>query len=107
MAAEEINLYKFMPPGGIQNDLVDKLNAGTNGTTLTVTRMISHVTGTSAAVATITPPWTDFSGPIYLIADSAWAIVATGNINNTLTAAAGVAYGFVYDRKTSKWYRVG
>jgi hypothetical protein len=107
MAAEEINMFKFVPPGGIQNDLVSKLTLGTNGTTLTPDRMVNHVTGTSAALATITPPWTDFTGPVYFVADSAFTATTSGNINAAFTATAGSAYGFLYDRKTAKWYRVG
>ena|SRR5215468_3062135 len=105
MVAEEINLFKYTSPGGIQNDLVGNLlNIGTNGTTLTTTQLVHHVQGTSAALATITPPWTDFVGPIYLVADSVFTTVNTGNIGTVFTTVAGNAYGLVYDRKAGKWY---
>lgn len=105
MPAEELNLYSFTSPGGIQNDLVGGVLAlGTNGTTLTPTRMVHHVTGTSAALTTITPPWTDFVGPLFLVADSVFTSVTTGNIGTVFTTVANNAYGLLYDRKTTKWY---
>lgn len=105
MAAEELNLFSFTAPGGIQNDLVGgKLSLGTvAGTTLTPTRMVHHVSGT-ASLATITPPWTDFVGPLYLVADSVFTTLTTGNIGTVLTTVASNAYGFIYDRKAAKWY---
>jgi hypothetical protein len=106
MAAEEINLYKFVPPGGIQDQLVGGVLAlGTNGTTLTPTTMVHHVSGTSTALSTITPPWSDYTGPLYLIADAVFvATTGGGNIGTVFTTVANNAYGFLYDRVAAKWY---
>ncbi len=105
MAADEINLYKFVPPGGIQDQLVGQVLAlGTNGTTLTPVSMVHHVSGTSTALATITPPWSDFTGPLYLVADAIFTATTSGNIGTVFTSVVNNAYGFVYDRVAAKWY---
>jgi hypothetical protein len=68
--------------------------------------MVHHVTGTTQ-VTTITPPWDDFTGPVYLIADSVFSWTSTGgNIGaaSATTLVAGNAYGFLYDRVAAKWY---
>jgi len=105
MAAEEINLFKFVPPGGIQDQLVGGVLAlGTNGTTLIPVTMVHHVTGTAATLATITPPWNDFTGPLYFVADSVFTATTSGNIGTVFTTVAGNAYGFIYDRVAAKWY---
>lgn len=102
--AEEV--FDFTPPGGIQKDLVGPVL--TAGATIAPTKMISHVTGTTE-ITTITPPWTDFNGPLYLIADSVFSWTAGGNIAaaQATTVVANQAYGFIYDRKAGKWYSIG
>ena len=105
MAAEEINLFRFTSPGGIQNQLVGGVLAlGTNGTTLTPTSLVHHVTGTSAALATITPPWADFTGPLYLVADAIFVSTTLGNLAVVFTTVVNQAYGLIYDRVAGKWY---
>jgi len=105
MAAEEINLFKFVPPGGIQDQLVGQVLAlGTNGTTLTPVTMVHHVTGTSVSLTTITPPWSDYTGPLYFVADSIFTGTLGGNIGTIFTTVAANAYGFLYDRVAAKWY---
>lgn len=103
--AEEV--FDFTPPGGIQNDLVGaKITAAA---TIAPTHMIHHVTGTTE-ISTITPPWTDFNGPLYLVADSVFTWTSGGgNIGagNATTVVASQAYGFIYDRKAGKWYSIG
>lgn len=96
----------FKPPGGIQNNLVgQKLTAAA---TIAPTKMIHHVTGTTA-ITTITPPYVDFNGPLYLIADSVFSWTLGGNIGaiNATTVVALQAYGFIYDRVAGKWYSIG
>ena len=101
------NIFDFMPPGGIQNSLIgQKLTAAA---TLAPSKMVHHVTGTTQ-VTTITPPHVDFTGPLYLIADSVFSWTSTGgNIAaaNATTVVAANAYGFLYDRVAAKWYPFG
>lgn len=101
--------YPFQSPGGQFSRKVGSVLAlGGAGTTLTPTSMIHHVSGTSAALATITVPYEGFSGPVYFIADAVFAWVATGNIAVVPAAALVVnrAYGFIYDPATAKWYPI-
>ncbi len=103
----EYPIHQFMPPGGLQGDIVGQVLAA--AATLAPSRMVHHVTGTTQ-VTTITPPWTDYTGPLYLIADSVFSWTSTGgNIAapNASTLIALNAYGFLYDRKTGKWYPFG
>ena len=105
MADAEVGLFKFQSPGGLQNDLIGNvLSLGTNGTTLTPERLVHHVTGTAATLTTIVPPWVDFTGPLYLVADSVFTGTLGGNLSVIFTTVAGNAYGFIYDRKAGKWY---
>ena len=101
------NPYDFMPPGGQFNPLVgQKITAAA---TIAPTKMIHHVTGTTA-ISTITPPSVDFNGPIYLIADSVFSWTSGGgNIaaGSATTVVASNAYGFIYDRVAGKWYPFG
>ena len=100
----EFPIDQFKPPGGIQNDLVGQ--PITAASVIAPSRMIHHVIGTTQVV-TITPPWTDFNGPLYLVADSVFSWTSTGgNIAraNASAVLAGAAYGFVYDRRAGKWY---
>jgi len=106
MPATEQPLFDFTGPGGQFNDLIGpKLTAAA---TLAPTKLVHHVTGTTA-VTTITPPWPDFVGPLYLIADSVFSWTLGGNIGavQATTLIAAQAYGFIYDRKAAKWYSIG
>lgn len=101
-----LNPFDWLGPGDtFQNTIGQKLTAAE---TIVPVKRTHHVTGTTA-IATITPPSTDgFSGPIYLIADSVFSWLATGNIAaaNPTTVVAGQAYGFLYDRTTAVWYPI-
>lgn len=92
--------------GGIFDDVVGPTI--TAAATIAPTKKVTHITGTTE-ITTITPPWTDFTGPLYLVADSVFSWTAGGNIAaaEATTVIAGQAYGFVYDRKTGKWYSIG
>lgn len=89
-------------PGGQFADKVGPVIA--SAATIAPTKPIHHVSGT-AAIATITPPWEGFAGPLILIADAIWTWTNGGNIQvaGTVTAA-GRTVTFTYDRKTLKWY---
>jgi hypothetical protein len=93
----------FANPGGLLHDVVGaKITAAA---TIAPTTKLHHVTGTTA-ISTITPPWEGFTGPLYLVADSVFSWNTGGNIGaaNPTTVVASQAYGFLYDRKTAKWY---
>ncbi len=99
------------------------VNTGTQGVgaviasapTIAVQSSMHHVTGT-AAIATIhlpqsmVPPpagttsGTDFSGPVWLIADGLWTLVTGGNIAFAATPAVGQAVCIVFDPGTATWY---
>jgi hypothetical protein len=100
------NVFDFIPPGGIQDSLIGQII--TAAATVAPAKMVHHVTGTTAIV-TITPPWTDFTGPVYLIADSVFSWTSAGNIAvaNATTVVAKNAYGFLFDRVANKWYPFG
>ncbi len=74
-----------------------------------ITSPIHHVI-TTATLTTLTPPVAreGFLGPVYLVADSVFAWNPTGNIatTNATIVQAGVAYEFIYDEGTGKWYAV-
>ncbi len=99
--------FDFTPPGGQFSNLIgDTLTAG--ATLTTFSKMIHHITGTTA-IQTMVPPNTDgFSGPVYLVADSVFSWTTSGNIGaaNATTVVAGAAYGFIYDRANAKWYPI-
>lgn len=99
------NVFDFIPPGGIQDSLIGQPLVGA---TVAPTKMVHHIVNTTAIV-TITPPWTDFTGPVYLIADSVFSWTSAGNIKaaNATTVVAGNVYGFLYDRVAGKWYPFG
>lgn len=95
--------YQFQPPGGQFNNLVGVPLAGG---TIAPDKMIHHVNNTTA-IATITPPHEGFSGPLYLVADSQFTAVATGNIAVAITTTvASKCYVLIYDRSTGKWYPI-
>lgn len=106
MALNDLDRNDFLPPGGVFQDLV---GAPVNAATFTPTKMIHHVI-TTATITTITSPKEGFSGPIYLVADSVFAITSSGNIATPgfgTTVVADRAFGFVYDQKKAKWYALG
>lgn len=70
-------------------------------TTIAPTATVFHVSGT-AAIATITPPASDFLGAITLIPDAAFTTVTTGNIMLASTGVVNKALIMTYDG--AKWY---
>ncbi len=75
-----------------------------SATTIAPTFRFHHVSGTTP-IATITPPWDDFSGGLLvLVADGAFSFTTAGNI---LTAMSIVAVNSVivldYDPVAAKW----
>lgn len=90
-------------PGNSQLRMVGPVIASAG--TIAPTYLAHHVSGV-AAIATITPPYPDFEGMLWLIADGAWSWTAGGNIAvaSTTVATAGKAYGFFYDKNQLKWY---
>lgn len=101
------NPYQFMPPGGQFNDLV---GANLNSVVNTVEKMVHHFV-TTAEITTLNFPsgHEGFVGPVYLVADSLFKWTSSGNIAAPpgTTLIANHAYGFIYDRKKSKWYPLG
>ena len=97
--------FDFSSPGGLLHDLVGPVI--TAAATVAPTKLIQHVTGTTA-ITTITPPWEGFAGPLYLVADSVFSWTGGGNIGaiNPTTIVASHAYGFIYDEKANKWYSI-
>jgi hypothetical protein len=97
------NFEPFRAPGG---QFLDIVGPPLSGGTIAPTALIHHINNTTA-IATITPPYADYSGPLYLIADSQFTAVATGNIQVAITTTiAGKVYHLVYDKKTAKWYPI-
>lgn len=94
-------------PGGAQITVVGATLA--SAATIAPVSLITHVTGV-ASIATITPPYAEFTGVIFLIADGAWTWTAAGNITvaATTVATVGKAYPFLYDKHlaTPKWHPV-
>ena len=107
MPTEQQVFELFRQPGGINMTMVGPTLA--SAATIAPTALITHVTGV-AAIATITPPYPEFTGVIFLIADGAWSWTAAGNITvaSTTVATAGKAYPFLYDKHlaTPKWHPV-
>jgi hypothetical protein len=82
----------------------DSLGANvTSASTIAPTGSIFHVTGT-AAIATISLPFTGFVGSIKIIPDGAFTWTTAGNIAVIGTATVGQAIIFSYDSTTTKWY---
>lgn len=100
--------FDFLPPGGQFQNLVDVPVITVVTSTVAPLRMVQHII-TSMTINTITPPHTGYVGPLYLIADSAFAIGGTGNIATTqgTPKVVGHAYGFIYDPTQAKWYEIG
>ena len=67
-----------------------------SASTIAPTAAIHHVSG-SAAIGTITIPYTGFVGTITLIPDGAWTWTVGGNIGTTGTATIGRPVQFTYD----------
>ena len=72
-----------------------------SATTIAPIAEVTHVTGT-AAISTITAPYSGFGGCVILIADGAWTTVTGGNIFAAMTATVGTPYRACYDGTT--WY---
>lgn len=76
----------------------------TAAATIAPTFRVHHVTG-ATSIVNITLPWTDFSGALVLIADSALTWTAAGNIASAGTVgSAGSIIFLTYDPATAKWY---
>jgi hypothetical protein len=75
-----------------------------SATTIAPQYYIQHVTGTTA-IQTITPPYTGFVGPLYLVTDSAGSFGTSGNIKKAQTHVAGYVYCLWYDPTEAKWYQ--
>jgi len=78
---------------------------------ITVTAPIHHVSGV-ATITTITVPHdpskpSDFSGPIWLIADGMWALAPGGNIAIAKAPVVGQAVNLLFDVASATWYPVG
>lgn len=99
--------YDFLPPGGQFQNLIGSDIATVVTSTIAPDKMVHHVK-TSATINTITPPHEGYTGPLYLIADSVFAVGGTGNIASTQNTVkvANHAYGFLYDRVAGKWYEL-
>jgi hypothetical protein len=99
----DVNPYDFKSPGGQFQRLV---GSALSGGTIAPTKMIHHINNTTA-ISTITPPHEGFSGPIYLVADSQFTAVATGNIAlGITTTVAKKVYCLIYDPATANWYPI-
>ncbi len=93
----------FRGPGGQFNDIV---GSATAGATIAPLALIHHINNTTE-ISTITPPYADFSGGIYLIADSQFTVTTSGNVILAITTTiANKVYHLIYDRKTAKWYPI-
>lgn len=72
--------------------------------TITPTHDVHHLTGV-ITVQTINVPDPDFCGRITLILDGNLDFSSTGgNIARTVNGVINVAFSFIYDPGTSKWY---
>ena len=93
----------FRGPGGQFNDIV---GAATAGATVAPTALIHHINNTTA-ISTITPPYAEFSGALYLIADSQFTVTTSGNVALAITTTiATKVYHLIYDRKAALWYPI-
>lgn len=93
----------FRGPGGQFSDIV---GAALSGATIAPTALIHHINNTTA-ISTITPPYAEFSGQLYLIADSQFTVTTAGNVALAVTTTiANKVYHLVYDKKTAKWYPI-
>lgn len=77
-------------------------------TTITPKRDIQRVTSTATTtvLVTITAPFSNMGGVIYLINGSGAAITATtaGNINTTVSIPNGCVCTMVYSPSAAKWF---
>lgn len=93
----------FRAPGGQFNQIV---GSPLSGATIAPTALIHHINNTTA-ISTITPPYANFSGPLYLIADSQFTVTTSGNVALAITTTlATKVYHLVYDPATAKWYPI-
>jgi hypothetical protein len=63
-------------------------------------------TTSTTVVATIIPPYSGFSGILFLVNASGANITTTttGNINTGVTVGQNVAIAFIYSKLSGKWY---
>lgn len=99
--SEYSELEDFIEPGGYNKDIWGATIA--SAATIAPTHKCHIVSGTEE-IATITPPYTNFAGVIYLVASGAWTTATSGNIAKAITAVANAVVPLVYNPKTSKWY---
>jgi hypothetical protein len=71
--------------------------------TIAPTHKIHYVTGT-AEIATITLPYTTFSGDLVLVPDNAFTTATSGNIATAVTAVANRPLILHYLPAKGKWY---
>ena len=97
--------FNFISPGGIQADEVGSPLASSD--TITPDRLIHEVTGTEV-ISTIIPPYPDFMGPIFLLAEDSWSWDDNGNITvpSDGDVVPGLAYPFFFNRVRSLWYPI-
>jgi hypothetical protein len=75
-----------------------------SATTIAPTGLVTPVTGTTS-IATISLPYTGFSGTIELAAiDGTFSTTTAGNIVSVATVTIGTKKSFSYIPATSKWY---
>jgi len=99
-----INYQKFMPVGGVQNPNANpETVASVAGTQPAPLAYITIVSGT-AAIVTLTVPYTGFQGTIVLIPTGAFTWTTAGNIALAGTATDKRAIHFTYVQSTGKWY---
>ncbi len=93
----------FRTPGNEQHTVwgLDIASAAT----IAPTHPFHRVTGTTE-IATITVPYTGFTGVIFLVATGAWTTATSGNIAKAITAVANAVVPLVYNQVTAKWYPI-
>lgn len=83
---------------------LSKGNDLASAATITPTHDIHHVTGT-ATITTINVPSPSFCGRVTFILDGNLDFSPTGgNISRLVNGVINVAFSFIYDPGTSKWY---
>jgi hypothetical protein len=95
----EIDTQKLAPIGSQLNSIVGPII--TAAATIAPTNHIHHVAATTA-IATITPPYSDFQGDVIFIADTVFTWNTSGNIMLSGTATVNKAYRMTFDG--SKWF---
>lgn len=73
-----------------------------SNTSIAPSHPIHHVTGTAAIATILVPPGS--TGPLRLIVDAAWTLIAGGNIAAAVTPTVGHVVALTYDPATGFWY---